>query len=869
MRRQPPRLAERVLRRLLPPGTRGASILGDLHEEFHAIRSPHLAAVWYWAQAVRVSLRYAPRTILITRKALVMAHDLRGDLRSALRLFSRTPTTSVIIVFTLATAIAAATIGFAFADFALFRGLPVDDSSRVVSVFFSDAHGSNPRARVSVPDFIDLRARAQSLERVAVFRQASAPLIVNGQSTTLSVTYASADFFFAMGQTRAAAGRVFSAGDDAPDAPRVALVSHRYWQEAFSGRASAVGSDLQIGPDHYTVVGVVTPAIEFGNLAEIDVWLPLVLTGAEPRDARNFRLVARLREGVDFERAATEAALIGNALAAEHPETNTGWRIRLIPISDLAGGPGFWVVVALFLLSIALLIAIATANVSNLVLVRTLARTRELAMRTALGAGRGRLVRQLLVEGLALSVLSAVAALSLAYGGLRLIISLSPEAVFQQLQIDGHELGFVAALTLLCPLFFSLVPARMLLRADTRQVLSDGGRSVTTSTRGRSALVVAQVALAVILLVASGLALRSITSLYARPTGIDAARILVFTLDFNDVLYPNAAAASAGARAVKDALNGMSGVDTVAIVDALPILGAESVAGFSLEQRPLAPNEARPMVIATGTTEGAPSAFGLQMIAGGWWHTSAGGSIVVSRETAMRFMGGVDAAVGQSLNLWKGGEASVHRVVGIVNDVVTGDPTDWIRPRVWLPLAETARRVTYVVRAKRDPAALTSDVRGLVARTTPAVPIERLSTLPAALEQAASSDYVIVEVLAGFAILALVLAATGIFGVVSFSAAQRTAEFGTRMALGASTLDVVRLVARQSLVFLAVGLALGLAGGLAVAFSMRAMLFDLSPVDPMTIAGVSGLLVLVTIAATALPAWRAGRIDPIAALRSQ
>jgi hypothetical protein len=275
------------------------------------------------------------------------------------------------------------------------------------------------------------------------------------------------------------------------------------------------------------------------------------------------------------------------------------------------------------------------------------------------------------------------------------------------------------------------------------------------------------------------------------------------------------------------------------------------------------------MVIATGTTEGAPSAFGLQMIAGGWWHTSAGGSIVVSRETAMRFMGGVDAAVGQSLNLWKGGEASVHRVVGIVNDVVTGDPTDWIRPRVWLPLAETARRVTYVVRAKRDPAALTSDVRGLVARTTPAVPIERLSTLPAALEQAASSDYVIVEVLAGFAILALVLAATGIFGVVSFSAAQRTAEFGTRMALGASTLDVVRLVARQSLVFLAVGLALGLAGGLAVAFSMRAMLFDLSPVDPMTIAGVSGLLVLVTIAATALPAWRAGRIDPIAALRSQ
>jgi putative ABC transport system permease protein len=868
-RREPPRLAQRILRRFLPPGKRGASILGDLHEEFHARRSARTAGCWYLLHAIALSSRYAPRTVLVSRRTLAMTHDLRSDLRSAFRLFLRTPTTSAIIVFTLAAAIAAATIGFAFADLALFRGLPVDDGSKVVSVFFSDSEGSNPRARVSAPDFVDLRQRVQSLERVAAFRQASAPLIVNAQPTTLSVCYATADVFFAMGQTAAPVGRVFGPGDDANGAPRVALLSHRYWQETYSGRATAVGSVLQIGRDHFTVIGVVPPQMEFGNIAEIDVWLPLTFSGAEPRDQRNLRFVARLRDGVSFERAAAEIASLGDTLAAEHPDSNGGWRVRLVPVRELTGGPGFWVVVALFLLSVALLIAIATANVSNLVMVRTLARARELAVRTALGARRGRLVRQLIIEGLALSAASAVVALMFAYGGLRVVASMSSEMVFQQLRIDEHELGFVAALTLLCPLCFSVVPARLLSRADTRQTLSDGTRSVTASMRGRGVLVVAQVSLAVILLIASGLALRSVTALYSRPTGIDAARILIFTLDFNDVLYPTQAAARAEALVVRDSLKQIAGVEEAALLDALPILGAESVVGFTLDQQAPAASESRPMVIATGTTDGAASVLGLTLMAGRWWTSSDSGGVVVGRETAVRYLGGIEAAVGRSVSLWRGGNASTVQVIGVVNDVATGDPMDWMPPRVWLPISEDTRRVTFAVRTTRDPSTLTSEVRGVVARATPAVPIERLSTLSAALEVAASSDYVVVQVLAGFALLALVLAATGIFGVLSFSASQRTAEFGTRIALGASTFDVVRLVAGQALVFLACGLGIGLSGGLAVAFSMRGLLFDLSPIDPVTIAGVCAMLAVVTVAATALPAWRAGRVDPVTALRSE
>src|SRR5262245_38037479 len=258
MRREPPRLAERILRRFLPAGKRGASILGDLHEEFHALRSDRLAALWYWAHAISVSLPYAPCTILISRRAIAMAHDLRGDLRAAIRLFSRTPTTSAIIVFTLALAIGAATIGFAFADLALFRGLPVDDTNKVVSVFASDTHGSNPRARVSAPDLIDYRARATRIEHLAGMRMGSVPLIRNGQSQTLTASYATANVFTAMGQ-RALVGRVFMEGEDRPGAAPVVILAHHYWRDEMLGRDDAIGRTLQLGRNLFTVIGVMPP----------------------------------------------------------------------------------------------------------------------------------------------------------------------------------------------------------------------------------------------------------------------------------------------------------------------------------------------------------------------------------------------------------------------------------------------------------------------------------------------------------------------------------------------------------------------------------------------------------------------------------
>ena len=476
-------------------------------------------------------------------------------------------------------------------------------------------------------------------------------------------------------------------------------------------------------------------------------------------------------------------------------------------------------------------------------------------------------MRQLLVEGLALSLAGAALSLPVALAALRLISAVSPEPVFRQLTIDEHEFGFIASLALICPLLFTLAPARTLARADTRQILAaTGGRGTTASMRGRGALVVAQVALAVILLIASSLAVRGVVGIYTAPTGIDTSRVLIFTLDFDDVQYPATSLSQAAAEATLAGVRVLPGVEHVAMVNSLPILGAESLVGLTVTQASLAPGDATPTVVATQATADIASVLGIPLLAGQWWSDGATDQAVITRETAVRYLGGVDQALGQSIAV---SGSSPVRIVGVSKDVVSGDVSTLIPPRMWTPLPPSTRRLTFAVKAQGDPAGLTSGVRTVVAKTAPAVPLENLQPLEAEFRRAASSDYVIIGVLAGFAVLALVLAATGLFGVVSYAASQRTAEFGTRMALGASAIDVVRLVAQQSISLLAIGLGIGLAGGIGVGFAMKSALFGLSPMDPITIGGVAMLLAIVALVATAIPAWRAGRIDPISALRAE
>jgi len=827
--------------------------------------------VWYWRQTLRLAVRYgmsrSPQQSLTYPRSTPMWFDIRADLRTAFRMLRRNPGTSTLIVATLALAIGAATIGFAFADLALFRGLPVDDNAKVVSLFASDTHGANFRGRVSAPDLLDYRARATTLEQLGAMREGRAPLIRNGQSQTLGVGYATANLFAAMGQSPLV-GRVFRTGEDLEGAEPVVVLSHHYWRDEMASRPDAIGRTLQIGRELATVVGVLAPDMEFGNLAEVDVWLPLRLDPDGPRDLRNLRFIGRLRDKVTFEQSAAELAAIGDSLATEYPVTNKGWKVRLIPIRELTGGQGFWVVIALFLLSVGLLIAIATANVSNLIMVRAAARSRELAVRTAMGARGGRLIRQLLIEGLVLSVVAAALSVAVAGAGLQLIRLISSEAVFQQITIDAHELSFVAMLALVCPVIFSLASARLIAKPDLRQVLaSQGGRGATATMRGRGVLVVAQVALAVIMLTASSLAAKSIRLAFGQPLGMTVDRLVIFGVEFNDAVYPDVATARAAQQAMRTALEAIPGVRRVSAVSALPILGDPGPSAIAIDDQPVAAGDATPSAVVTGARSNAGSTLGVSLRDGRWWDEGTSSGAVISETTAMRYFSGVEQAIGRHFSFQAGQTRWVYQVIGVSTDVANTDRTSVAPARIWIPMLPETRRLTFLIEGA-DPASMARDVRTVAASTAPAIPIENLQDFPEALRLAEASDYVIIATLGGFAIIALLLATTGLFGVISFSVSQRTPEFGTRMALGASAADVMRLVARQSMGLVAAGLLIGLAGGVGVGFMMGSLLFGTSPADPLTLAGVSTMLVAVSLAATALPAWRASRIDPVIALRA-
>lgn len=870
----PPRLADAILKRVLPLGKRGESILGDLHEDYSRILESRflMPALWYWSQTLRLAIRYAfsesPQQQLTYPRSRGMWFELSGDLKTAFRMLRRNPGTSSLIVATLALAIGAATIGFAFADFALFRGLPVDDASRVVSVFATDTHGSNPRARVSAPDLLDYRARTTTLVHLSGLRDGRVPLIRNGQSQTLAAGFVTANVFPAMGQY-AVLGRIFQEGEDLPGASPVVVLAHHYWRDDMHSRPDVIGRTLQIGRTFYTVVGVMNPGIEFGNLAETDVWLPLSLSAEEPRDARNLRFIARLKDGVRFEQAAAEMASIGAALASEHPLTNGGWTMRLVPIRDITGGQGFWVVIALFLMSMGLLVAIATANVSNLIMVRAASRARELAVRTAMGARTGRLLRQFVVEGFVLALLGAAVSVPVAWLGLQGISALNPEPAFQQIAIDLHELSFVASLALICPIVFSLASARQIRTPDLRGVLAaQGGRGTTATMRGRSALVVAQVALAVILLTASTLAFKSVRSAFGQPLGMAVDRLLIFGLDYNEVSYPDAASARAAVEATRTALAGVAGVTRVSAVNALPVLGDAGMVAITIDGRAAVAGEPSPTAVITAGYADAGRTLGVPLRNGQWWAEGVTTSAVITHAAAQRFFGGAEQAIGRTVAFQLGQDRHSYQVGGVSEDVANTDRTAAPPPRIWIPMPPSTRRMTFIVEGQ-EPATLTSGVRTVVAAVAPTVAVENLQTMPEAMTRAEASDYVIIMTLGGFAVVALLLATAGLFGVVSYSVSQRTPEFGTRMALGAPASAVVGLVARQSLVLMSVGLLLGLAGGVAVGFGMQSMLYGTSPADPLTLASVTGLLTMVALAATAIPAWRASRIDPVIALRTE
>jgi len=881
-RMRPPRLAERILRACLPRGVKGLAMLGDLREEYYArMRGPEPPSprlwrsrgpryvrngFWFWREALLLSLRYM---------------NIASDVRLAFRSLHRHAATSAIIIVTLGSAMAASTIGFSVADLALLRGLPVDDGDRVVMVHGIDPRTSNARARLSPANFRDLKSRVTTLSHFAAFQNASATIVDRGIPASLDATRVGADFFAAMGQ-KPYLGRLYQPGDDEPGRSDLVVLAHQYWSRVFGADRSLVGRSLFIDGRDRMVIGIAAPEIEFADLANVDVWLPLEIPADASRTERVLRTMARLGDGVTIEQARAEVAAISNALALEFPEENSGWQASVVPVADAAFGRGFWVVIALFVTAVTLVIVIACANVANLVLARAMARRREIAVRSALGAGRWRLLRQALVEGIVLSLGSVALAVPCAELGLRAIRSLDSDPVFRQLHLDWHELGLVGIVALAAPILFSVVPTMAAIRLDLRTALQSGGvRIASGAGRGRAVLVAVQLSLAVTLLIAAGLALRTVMNLSKIDVGIRTAGALTFGIDLQSAFDPasadkNGLAPTERQRAlVEEArrrLQTVPGVVSVHAFEALPVIANERLTSIAIDDRPLAPGEAAPWAIVNGATPSALEAMDVPLVGGRWLleqdeHQGIG-NVLVGRKAAEMYFGSVESAVGKTFTLAAPSGDRRVEIAGVVADVLTRDLERGAVPRVWTGLQDV-RHITVVVVTHGDPAALSGQVRREMAALAPMTPLEHLDTFDAQLTRYRSTNLVTVGIFAGFAGLALLLAAAGLYGLITYTVAQRVGEFGTRLALGARPRDVLLLVIGQVVRLVGLGLAIGLLAGVAAGYGMRSVLYGVSSTDPVTIVAVTGLMALVALVASIRPAVRAARINLADALRAE
>ncbi len=837
---------------------------------------------------------------------------LAQDLRFAARGLARQPGLALAAVLTLALGIGGNTAIFSVVDAALLVPPPFRDPGRLVVAWASNpalaqSAGLADQLPVSYGDFYDWRRESRGLERLSLVQAATMALTGQGDPQQLDVVRVTGDFSALLG-TPAALGRGLVPADDAPGRAAAVLLSDAGWRRRFGGDPHVVGSQVVLDGNPVIVAGVMPPRFAFprgsempafyGFATEPDAWVPLALPVDQRQDraTRAGVAVGRLRPGVAIGAAQAELAAFCRQLERLHPRVK-GWTARLEPLSEQLVGdlrPGLlmlWGAVGLVLL-------IACANVANLLLARAAGRRREIAVRTALGAGRRRLVVQLLLEAGILAAAGGVLGVALAAGGLRFFAAVAPPAarVFTAaaggpgagggIGLDGRALAFTAALCIAASVVAGLAPILQTGRPDLGELLRGGGRAGTgtvASRRTRNCLVAAEVALATVLLIGAGLLLRSLVSLLRVDPGFRAAGVLSFEIDRPEDPARHAASLAALFQRLADRLRALPGAEAVGAISELPLGGVEAKAGVYIEGRPVPEKPEEVMFadsreILPGTFEamGIPLRQGRLLDAG----DAAGKPLVavVDEVMARTFWPG-ESPLGKrfrrATNPRRGNDPSnpwytIVGVVGTVRQALGSEPQPQMyRTAEQILPALASPNMAFVVRTRRDPAVLTAAVRAAVRQVDAGQPITKVRTLEQVVAGSLSRRRFSLVLVGCFAALALALSAVGIYGVTAYSVAQRTRELGLRMALGARPPAVLGLVMGEAAALAGVGVAVGAAGALALGRVLSSLLYGIGTADPATFAAVAAGLVLVALAAAYPPGRRATEVDPIIALRSE
>ncbi len=870
----PPRLATWLLTRRLSAEWRDF-VVGDLEEEF-ATRSgdsPVAARAWFWWQTMRCLAAPPP-----VRPNLLPVGSSQGDprvrmvfadLRYAFRVMSRTPSFAVAVVSVLALGIGANTTIFSIVNAVLLRPLPFEEPERLVRIFTRTPGGR--RFELSPGKFYDWQRDAQSFEGMAMyqccgFRELA--LTGTGTARTIRATAVSAGFFEIV-RARPALGRVFRQEEDTPGGKHVVVLSDQFWRTEFGGHPDVIGRTVKLSDEAYTIVGVMpaTASVASWTAMASDVWIPLALTDEQRavRGGHNRDGVARLKRDVELAQAQAEMDAISARLAREFPKSDDRWGAVVIPMQEEIVGNSRTMLLVL-LGAVGLVLLIACANVGNLLFTRALSRRKEIAIRSALGAGRGRVFQQLLTEALLLAGAGGALGLLLAYGTLTsastLLASQVPRA--EEISIDGPVLLFAVGVSMLTGMLAGTLPAVRAGRSELNDALKEGGRSDGAMGVGtRRLLIVCEVALSVVLLMSAGVMIQSLLALRHGDTGFDPNTVLTMRVRLVDARYPSPAQRWSFFEAALQRIRALPGVEAAGTINDLPFANGESqtlaLEGYPSQRDPVA-------VQVRQITRGYLGAIGIPVLRGRDVVDGDAEVLLVSQEAAKLYWGEDDpigrrAAVAFSKTV-------LRQVVGIVGDVKQRSLAEGPTPTAYYYTREPSGRATFVVRTSVPSATLAQPVVAAIRAIDPEQPVVDIRTMVQVLDDKLAPQRFSALLLGLFAGVALLLAAVGIYSVLSYIVRGRSREIGIRTALGAQRADVLRLVIMEGMSPALVGIAAGTIAALASAKVMRTLVFGVSASDPLTLTAVGATLALVALMASLVPAYRALRLDPVKVLRA-